>query len=304
MNRTNRLMTRMLASDSIAKIVPAQPELFVSMPKADTTRAKYLEMLARRDMPTASKSAIGIIGFDLDFGQQKPGVTYIAVRKQVVSGTKNGVDYCAVIIPYWYNRGSIDFMSGETSPRFTGACRLWADYGRPGDKIGRWLESRAARVSFEDYQMEFLNRRRISDGEFKLFGRKYRGGYMPIESQACLAGRADFCEQLFMGNEPRSTPFDVENWSMMPSPESMLRIVEADFGKERFEKFWKSETDVQTAFADAFGVSLGPWLVDWIHERYTEKPGPGVGASSAALTLAIIALLGLTSLYVAKRRTL
>ena len=85
----------------------------------------------------------------------------------------------------------------------------------------------------------------------------------------------------------------------------LLSTAEAQFGRERFERFWTSEDDVPTAFASAFGVGLADWVREIAESRFGEQRlGPGVDAGTVLLSL--LTLLGFAGLaaFISARRSI
>jgi hypothetical protein len=75
-------------------------------------------------------------------------------------------------------------------------------------------------------------------------------------------------------------------------------------GEERFAEFWTSPDDVESAFLNAFGVTLERWTMRWARAQIgVPRHGPYAPASSA-LVAAFVAGLFVAGavLYVVRRQ--
>ena len=78
--------------------------------------------------------------------------------------------------------------------------------------------------------------------------------------------------------------------------------LEREFGHEAFARFWSSENEVSEAFEEAFGISTGEWMVDWLDRtRGLEHATPALPRhASTGGVLTMLLLLGLA--YRAQRQ--
>jgi hypothetical protein len=75
-------------------------------------------------------------------------------------------------------------------------------------------------------------------------------------------------------------------------------------GRDRFERFWRSEQSVDSAFVAAFGEPIGDWTARWQRSMLPRLPlGPGVGIPTASLALLLGGLsITVTLLFVGRRQ--
>jgi hypothetical protein len=101
----------------------------------------------------------------------------------------------------------------------------------------------------------------------------------------CLVGDAASCAEgvlhpaITIPDAP-AVPADVTNPSFMPStrpitlatvrPASRALVsgMLAEFGREKFATFWKSDQPFETAFRNAFGVPLSDWTARWARREW------------------------------------
>ncbi len=80
--------------------------------------------------------------------------------------------------------------------------------------------------------------------------------------------------------------------------------LEAEFGGERFARFWTSDQDVEEAFAAAFGEPIEMWTMRWAQDRMgAQKAGPSTDLLSVLLTLVtLLACVGIATATATRRR--
>ena len=84
---------------------------------------------------------------------------------------------------------------------------------------------------------------------------------------------------------------------------TLLGYAVHEFGEERFEEFWTSDEDVEVAFANAFGISPGEWLRDFIRARFGDvRAGAGVSAGDTLASVAFLLACLLAALHIGRRR--
>ncbi len=80
--------------------------------------------------------------------------------------------------------------------------------------------------------------------------------------------------------------------------------LEAEFGRDRFARFWTSDQTVEDAFVTAFGEPIGVWTMRWAQDRMGyQKAGPSTDAQSVLLTLVtLLACVGIATATAARWR--
>ncbi len=259
-----------------------------------------------------------------------PGVTLGPVSGGMVfAGVREGTPYCFLTWTY-FGTAFQDANLREVSDRDLGGCRLFASYGVPGSGIAAWLDAGAwgfgAETELVDglYSVQFDSPRRTMTQEAPLFGaRRHPLADQNVFVQSCLAGTASSClravtdpaliapvfeERAFVAaNSPLSAYFEPIGPAQPPFADlddNLLAEVEAQFGADSFERFWKSNETVEVAFASAFGMDMAAWLLDMVEEEAgLYRAGPGVPFGDAALSvLALMALAAFASVVAMRRR--
>ncbi len=80
--------------------------------------------------------------------------------------------------------------------------------------------------------------------------------------------------------------------------------LEAEFGRDRFARFWTSDQTVEDAFTAAFGEPIEVWTMRWAQDRMgVQKAGPSVDLLSVLLTLVtLLACVGISTATATRRR--
>jgi len=144
--------------------------------------------------------------------------------------------------------------------------------------------------------------------------------------EGCLAGKVDACRRAVLGPpafvEQDSYPaileeesyLELEEWISSEGPgrnepfggreRTWMGDLEAEFGGERFGRFWTSDQEVEDAFAAAFGEPIEMWTMRWAQDRMgLQKAGPSVDLLSVLLTLvALLACVGIATATATRRR--
>jgi hypothetical protein len=222
---------------------------------------------------------------------------------------------------------------GSTGPpRPLGPCLLHAKYGTPGPRIFRWLWDGAYTFGMGDWGRG-ATLPSGEDSRFRrdLFGLRLRhftsNPSLPL-AEACLMGQEDACRKSVAGGPPHDFfSFYSYYWSdgdnrIAPdgSPLAfqtrllyslafgsldafLLWDLEAEFGSERFQRFWSSEEGVEEAFQAAFGEPLGRWVMRWAQERiHPMTAAAPVPPGASLLTLLTVCLLAGMAVLVQRRR--
>ncbi len=178
-----------------------------------------------------------------------------------------------------------------------GPCAFYAGFGIPGPHIQQWLELSSHQLAlFPDWiNGNARASRRPTD----------ISGYIESNEsfQKCFFGDFDQCRAAAMWTRSGTNgDFDdilavSTSWlrwryadhGLGPAAGTFLSDLYVDTGRERFGQFWRSQADVETAFATAVGSSLGEWTWHWAQARYVlpRRRGPSVSWTSMLLGLLI-----------------
>lgn len=247
--------------------------------------------------------------------------------RQTYAGVHDGSPYCLQVQPrpaYLYaplDDAELRSVNGST----LGACRLYAQYGMPGRGIQAWIQ---------DGGLMFTSRRgeRPADrvigprsASMKPFG-LLRPSSERVQVVRCLGRDPDACAELvarptiLAGGSPRFGPNQMDLLARTPLADVgdrpgartpfglrslfLLDDLEAQFGHDAFGRFWTSALPFPEAFADAFGLELGTWMVSWVDEEVgLYEPGPGFRPGTLPWSLlAVMALSALAGLVAIRRR--
>ena len=144
--------------------------------------------------------------------------------------------------------------------------------------------------------------------------------------EGCLAGRVDACRRavldplVFVDRESSPTIseqdsyLELEEWLSSESPgrnepfggreRTWMGDLEAEFGGERFARFWTSDQNVEEAFTAAFGEPIEMWTMRWAQDRMgVQKAGPSTDLLSVLLTLVtLLTCVGIATATATRRR--
>lgn len=239
----------------------------------------------------------------------------------VMPGATNG-RVCLVLPTQDYLRRSVFFLfepvasipqdEGSALLRALGPCAFYTAFGTPGAGIERWLRAQdyatANRADWEHpparllrlsaaelseligggHMWEFL--RAASSGAFEL-------GQLNLQSRACAHGRLDQCRGVALApfadlRSPLGRQYAVaRQWSFYREDlggaflSDLVRLK----GREQFAQFWHSDLPVDSAFTQAFGVTMEEWTHRWLlgnieHPRF----GPVVRFASVVFGLGLV----------------
>ena len=218
--------------------------------------------------------------------------------------------------------------------RVAGPCAFYRAFGMPGPQVDAWLRTRgwsfagagswteAARpidlAAYENWQyhspFEMVLGRKTSLPHFGVLG---------VDAVQCVAAQLDACAHAMLERIRQGGPlvidgnvllhpypsFDWETWGTrnrafggreLALLADMVRTV----GRERFARFWTSQSPVPTAFEQATGEPLNQWTRRWAVAQYGPLPGVGAGVSptAGAMSLVLIVLAMLLTLRAGTRR--
>ncbi len=218
----------------------------------------------------------------------------------------------------------------DGAPAPLGPCLLHAKYGPPGEGVFRWLWS----VGYS-FGRTALHPRTGSSGQTTVdlsrdpfglrFGYFWSGGNLLPPAESCLMGDEDAClravtepegyNTYWYGNPPdrglapdgsplaRETDFRYTERAFGTLDAYMLWDLEREYGRERFQRFWSSEADIEEAFHAAFGEPMGAWVRRWAQGHlgplHAATPVP---LRASLLTLLTVVVLGLLAVRVQRRR--
>jgi hypothetical protein len=170
--------------------------------------------------------------------------------------------------------------------------------------------------------LEALNRDRARRGKFAdVNNLRPRDWTLSLPLSRCLAGQIEACESYFIDpiDDAQEHRFVRDLSAAIPellierpnlnvtAPEAaeqgILAQLEAEFGEERFARFWNSEGDAAAAFQEAFGLSAGEWMHEWAtqHLGYAAESNTRLDHGIQAIFF-IFAALGVGVLRERKRK--
>lgn len=243
-------------------------------------------------------------------------------RTETYAGTRDGVEYCLQVRvsgSSWPSRGAVvasEIVGGQrsapASDRF-GPCRFYLRHGMPGPHIHEWLVGGGATYAIEEGEKPMPSLYDQAELRAVAAYRLFRGGALsgldaPIEVDGCRAGKADACAAVFVEPAlaaPRDrrdfaaarragvVSVDADDATLLTRDDHyLLSDLEAEFGPEAFQAFWRSEEDVATAFETAFGLPVGEWLAGWVARVGGAIPAtpalPRSASTGSALALALL----------------
>lgn len=205
-----------------------------------------------------------------------------------------------------------------------GPCAFHASFGAPGPAADHWLRKRGYDVAVDAVwpadsrpdPSRFGSRRlTVEEDIARWFGSNR--GWIPPDVAACSSGAVDTCARAMRAADPRNAPpgelpvvrEGAPSWfesSLGPDKHSFLSDLLTAHGRTKFEKFWKSSGDLETAFKAAFGESTGEWTMRWMQYRYgKDTRGPAVAPRSALLAIAFsLAFVGLCAIAFERQQAL
>lgn len=220
-----------------------------------------------------------------------------------------------------------DILEPRPRASLAGPCGYLAAFGAPGDSVRAWLDRFVWRQALEPQWLFQRGLRRL--GERVPPNALWRGQLARQQRHAlaenpdlygCAAGRHASCRaahagglRRYDGNRPSTGPepavmeFEISylvNSSLGPGTDVFLSDLVADRGVERVRRFWQSDLPLDSAFAQAFDVSIEDWTMQWVRSYLGVPPaGPTVRFVPGLLgLLAVGVLLGGASVWVRFRQ--
>ena len=188
-----------------------------------------------------------------------------------------------------------------------GPCAFYAQFGRPGAALERWLaqrQHRFAQIPAWDSTWTAVVRAEPSDfgpaltPSARAAQLAWTWQTYPVLSLGCMAGRAGACREAIVGTVPpsgtaqrlvgRAGNLD----ALLPASTMILSDMVREFGHARFARFWASELAPDSAFHLAMDTTLGSWVVSRFQgSLLVADPTPSIGASAFGLGVAALSLL-------------
>jgi hypothetical protein len=239
-------------------------------------------------------------------------------------------DRCIVVLPAgkglspWALARTLN--SEDARMQILGPCAFYAAFGLPGDSIRDWLRSRGVLLALGGSWTQNAGALQTSGGEpFYTSSTSYYPGppnafyFMSGRAVNCVVGNRSACESIIM--DRASTPIPLAVGSVVRPGVGIgpmnhgtgndfrgreFEIVSdmvRSLGRERFERFWRSNDAVPTAFQKASGMSLGEWVSSWGRERIDRiEHGPVPRALSVLSAIGIVVVCMLWVVFASRRR--
>ena len=201
----------------------------------------------------------------------------------------------------------------------TGLCTYYATFGLPGKDVARWLTTwRHLPATGTDWSGAEPEERYAR-------WRGYRGTWLDPDFLGCAAGDRMRCRRA-VWHAPRRTDWpwmlarfevpDVLSFGryrfygfynrhgLGPAGQEYLGDMVGRFGRERFQRFWTSDAPLDDAFAEAMGIPLDEWTMEWARTYVGAFRTAGqLPWGSAVLSLVLsAALVGVAGLYAGRRQ--
>ena len=336
-DRVAQLKTRITALHEAAVVIARRDSLLAVLSQADSRPRPLIVRLAK---PTPVEDAI--IQRAVDAQARALGAAaenlVLAVVRDTVSSLPVRVNYrtdrqfllpsaidgktCITVLRLARARPGLEPAQREG---IFGPCAFYASFGSPGTAVEAWLRQREHDVALsaawpprsQPDPARMQSRRLTSDEELRMWLGFDRGFRVPLEISACSSGDAAFCARALRTPEVRATAVlpglvvreSFASWfdsQLGTERQSFLSDLLATHGRAKFEKFWKSSGDLETAFTNAFGESTGKWTMRWMQYRYgKDTRGPAVAWVSALRAIIIsIAFVGLFAVAAHRREAL
>jgi hypothetical protein len=248
-----------------------------------------------------------------------------ARRNEYLVGESNGRGYCI--------RNTISGSLPNASTGL-GICAFVLQYGLPGSGVHDWLKSGSVERGERVYALHVPARNAARQGLRRtdldgqpdetlayVYNLRPRDWSLSLPLSRCIAGQIEACESYFIDPVDPSQDLPIRgglseaipelliprNNAIVSRPEAaeqgILAQLEAEFGEERFARFWNSEGDVAVAFQQAFGLSAGEWMHKWAiqHLGYAAESNAGLGHGIQTIFF-IFAALGVGVLRERKRK--
>jgi hypothetical protein len=205
------------------------------------------------------------------------------------------------------------------APRLLGVCAYYGRFGTPGPHVDGWLGQRGFAPAALPM---WLGWPQDSAPESVRRGRRFiaYSWSMSLERVNCAAGDAQACLSMVARDEPwpyaqyePSPPRDLviggrRHWwydwlALGRGVDRYLSDLVFAMGEDRFQQFWSSDLQLETAFLDAFGIPIGEWTMQWSRDQIgIPRRGPSAPAGVTIMSLMLgIVFVGGGMAYAARR---
>ena len=294
------------------------PLIVATAPLRDGERNTFERAVAAQASAIGSGARSLILGVVIDSSGETPRRINYRTERQFLAPPSTDGENCIALVRLGRGRRE---LSASARMGIFGPCAFYAAFGEPGPAIGSWLRGRGYDVAFDailparpEPDPDLLTVRTTTrDEDLKRwldFSRAFR--YHPTAS--CSSGDLDACARairpmagtrntLLSGVAFRDRMTGYDEIFLGWDGSSFLSDLLAEQGHARFEKFWKSPADLETAFKSAFGQSTGEWTMRWMQYKYgKDTRGPYISSRSAlASLLASLGFVGFSALMAHRR---
>lgn len=195
-----------------------------------------------------------------------------------------------------------------------GPCLYYGAFGQPGPRIEAWLRDRSFKIANsadwdaapptvslrdEPHMVDMI----ISDMSFDALG--CADGQLPRCREAVMHASYESGFRL----NPESGIAGVVRQAYWPrsfaADDHYLAALVKDMGHDRFGRFWRSTSSVDSAFVSAFDQPIEVWTAQWARKFAPELPpfGPAPRPIAAIFGLAMVAIaIAATAAFVMRRQ--
>ena len=221
-----------------------------------------------------------------------------------------------------------ELRSPITRDRVLGPCAYFAQFGRPGRAIARWMDARgwhlAQRGAWSTPPLRWMEGTSDSAHRERI---ELQWVMSPVGA-SCAAGNDAACLRALLERPPVQrrrvsmgfgagvlstgfyNPFAhgdngwlTRDWPLGAREWTLLADMARTIGPDQFQRFWTSDLEPEQAFRAATGRSLAEWTRSWIEDTYhAQAGGPTLPAGATGFgALLLTAGIGL-SMVAARRR--
>jgi hypothetical protein len=196
-----------------------------------------------------------------------------------------------------------------------GPCLFYGAFGQPGPRIEKWLQDRSYKIANtadwdaaqpalnlpdEPHMVDML----IANMSFDALG--CTGGQLPRCRDAVMHASNESPFRLYT-TEPRGIAGVVRRayWPRsFAADEHYLAALVKEMGPDRFGRFWRSTSSVDSAFVSAFDQPLEVWTAQWARKFAPELPpfGPAPRPIAVVFGFAMVAIAIAATVWYTMRR--
>ncbi len=237
---------------------------------------------------------------------------------------ENGGDPCLAIVELnsaavqRINRGriAVDGVQPGPVPALLGPCAYYAVFGDPGPHVSNWLE----RTGYSAAMLPNWIADQRHTAPISIDHDIIRDRIESLDLFSCAAGSRGRCKRAVF-HQPTLATWS-SGWDLRPRrltsfPRRALRSrnplglseirylsdLVTDRGRDRFARFWTSDLPVDSAFANAFGIPIEDWTMQWARAQFgIPRRGPNAPLSSTLFSLSIAGLFVAVAAAFATRR--